>query len=333
LKITISKIAELAGVSKATVSRALNNSGYVSPKTKEKILKIVQEHNYVPDAKAISLSKNLTNTVGLILPSTSGPFYGEIISGIESVFASKKLYTLLMTFGVSESPSEVRNRYLSLLQEKRVDGLIIFDPDVDEAFVSKIVALKYPCVFLGREFPGIDVDTVSVDNFRGSYMMMTHLIEVHKFKKIAFITGPIESYDSNERLRGYLYALSDYGIKREDNYIFRGDFTKESGRNLAEKILEIKPEAVFSANDEMALGFLEKLKEQENHPQIAVVGFDDAMWSKFIDPPLTTVRQPMEEMGKLAARIILERLQGNQSKDPVKAMLHTHLVVRHSCGC
>jgi len=336
LKITITKIAEIVGVSKATVSRAINGSGYVSPQTKEKVLQVVKEYDYVPDSKAINLSKRKTATIGLVLPSTSGPFYGEVMRGVEVVLTPERYFILLMTFNVMEDPEKVRKRYISLVREKRVDGIIIFDPEADEETAKKVAKLNFPCVYIGKNFNNINVDTVSVDNFSGSYMMMDHLIKVHKYKRIAFLNGPEDSFDSIERFRGYRYALEEYGIGFDPKLVRFGDFTRKSGREICREFLESHVDVIFAANDEMALGVIEEMQKHNlvAGREMAVVGFDDAMWSQFIQPPLTTVHQPMYSIGKLAARMILERINTSDShKEVMKTLLHTKLIVRNSCGC
>lgn len=326
----------MAGVSKSTVSRAINESGYVSPESKEKILRIVKENDYVPDSKAINLSRNKTMTIGLVLPSTSGPFYGEVIRGVEEVLAMRKYFTLLTTLDSAKETSKARERYITLLREKRTDGIIVFDPEADEETLKNISDLKIPCVYMGKELSCEIFDTVLVDNFNGSSVMTEHLAKDHGYRKIAFITGPENSDDSTERLKGYLHSLKSNGIPFDKSMIFTGDFTMESGKKAFEKLIKLGAEAVFAANDEMALGVIEEMKKHGLIPgkDMAVVGFDDAMWSRFIQPALTTVHQPMYSIGKLSARTVLDRLSAPEPPEkPVKITLRTKLMIRNSCGC
>ncbi|WP_153019683.1 LacI family DNA-binding transcriptional regulator [Kosmotoga arenicorallina] len=331
----MAKIAELAGVSKATVSRVLNSSGYVSENTREKVMKIVREFNFVPDARAVNLSKSMTRTIGLVLPSTSGPFYMEVIRGIEDVLAFDGYYMLLMTFEASKNKNETRKKYKSLLEEKRVDGLIVFDPEADEPFVQQMARIKKPCVYLGREYQKIPIDTVSADNETGSRLMMLHLLETHGFRKVAFVRGPLDSYHGMERFKGYRKSLTEWGIKCDDELVFCGNFTREGAEMVAESIFSAKPEAIFASNDEMALGIIHKAKQlgYSLSDMPAIVGFDDAPWAEHINPALTTVRQPMYDIGRTAARLIMDRLSDNGHKAPMKVKLHTNVVVRESCGC
>mgnify|MGYP000450988464 FL=1 len=338
LKLTISQIAKLAGVSKSTVSRALNGSGYVSEKAKRKIQEIIRKYDYVPDSKAVSLSKKRTFTVGLVLPSTSGPFYGEVIRGVEEVLSARKYFTLLTVLDSGQDEKQARKRYLSMIREKRVDGAIVFDPTVDEGTVRKLSESKIPIVFLLKDFQTFGIDSVMVDNFTGSVFMVDHLVEKHGYKSMAFVKGPMVSDDSEQRFQGFVESLRRHGLCCDNLLVFSSDFTFEGGRKVFRELRKelSRLEAIFCANDEMALGIIEEMKREgiQVGQDIAVVGFDDAFWSGHIEPPLTTVHQPMYEVGKISAQRVLERINNpDVFRDPVKITLQTHLVVRKSCGC
>lgn len=335
LKITIEDIAKMAGVSKSTVSRALNGTGYISKEKRKKILELVKIHNYVPDSKAVNLSKKKTMTIGLVLPSVAGPFYGEVIQGVEEVLSENKYFTLFMTYGTN-SPEKTRERYISLISSGRVDGIIIFDPEVNELTIEKVTKFEAPAIYLGEDVHGMNVDTILVDNFNGAYLVTEHLIRVHGHKRIAFITGPAKSFDSAERFRGYKYALEKNDVKFDATLVCHGDFTKDSGKDAVETCLRSGATAIFASNDEMALGVIEELQKRKIivGKEIAVVGFDDVFWSKYIQPSLTTVHQPMRSIGKMAAKTILDRINSNDVvKSPMRIVLSTKLMIRNSCGC
>ncbi|MDK2864871.1 MAG: LacI family transcriptional regulator, repressor for deo operon, udp, cdd, tsx, nupC, and nupG [Thermotogota bacterium] len=338
LKLTISQIARLAGVSKSTVSRALNGSGYVSEVTRRKIQDIIRKYDYVPDSKAVSLSKRRTFTIGLVLPSTSGPFYGEVIRGVEEVLSSRGYFTLLTVLDSGQDEVRARKRYLSAIRERRVDGAIIFDPTIDEETVNKLSRCRMPIIFLLKDFQALGIDSVVVDNFSGSVSMVNHLVEKHGYRCIAFIRGPEVSDDSEERFQGFVESLKRHGISCDDLPVFVSNFTFEGGRRIYKELRKFlhRLDAVFCANDEMALGIMEEMKKDGYKPgiDVAVVGFDDAFWAGHIEPPLTTVHQPMYEVGKISAERILDRVESpDVFKDPVKITLRTRLVVRKSCGC
>lgn len=332
MKLTITKIAEMAGVSKTTVSRVLNNSGYVSSANRTRIRTIIEEHGYVPDSRAISLSRTRTEIIGLIIPETSGPFYGELLSGVEESLRDKEHFTLIMTFG-NDTPLRVRERYISIMRQKRVDGMIIFDPEVDQSTVQEVSRLSIPVVLLNREFPDLPVHSICVDNFRGAVLMMRHLIEHHKYRRIAFISGPADSQDSHDRLRGYRDSIEKSGLSFDESLVFKGDFTRQRASKLFDRIVTKNVDAIFASNDEGALGVLEAARRDSlNGRFLPVVGFDDAVWAQFIQPPLTTVRQPMYQLGRLAGHTITESLS-QKVREHVRLTLNTKLVVRRSCGC
>ncbi|MCD6462595.1 MAG: LacI family DNA-binding transcriptional regulator [Thermotogae bacterium] len=338
MKLTISQIAKLAGVSKSTVSRALNGSGYVSEKTKRKILEIIRKYDFVPDSKAVSLSKRRTFTVGLILPATSGPFYGEVIRGVEEVLAVKGYFTLLAIVDSGQSIEQARARYVSMIRERRMDGAIIFDPTIDSKTVERLARCKAPIVFLSKNLQKFGIDSIKVDNISGSVSMVKHLVEKHGYRRIAFVKGPEVSDDSIERFEGFLEAMHEHGLECDESLVFCSDFTLEGARKIFPQLKKHlnKIDAVFCANDEMALGIIDEMKKLGLYPgkDIAVVGFDDAFWARYIDPPLTTVHQPMYEVGKIAAQRILERISNpTLFKDPITIILQTKLIVRRSCGC
>ena len=338
LKLTISKIAELAGVSKATVSRVINGSGYVSKETREKILEIIRKYDFVPDSKAVSLSKKKTSTIALILPATSGPFYGEVIRGVEEVLSNERYFILLIALDSGQNVSRSRERYISALREGRVDGAIIFDPIIGEKAVARISRSKIPVVFLLKDYRSFGMDCIMVDNFSGSVSMVKHLVEEHNYKNIAFIKGPSVSDDSEERFRGFVSSLKMHGLNIREDFVFSSDFTFEGGRRVFQRLKKVlnQIEAIFCGNDEMALGVIEEMKKEGIRPgkDVAVVGFDDAFWAEHIDPPLTTVHQPMYEVGKIAAQRILDRVENpNSFENPLKIVLQTKLIVRKSCGC
>jgi len=336
LRITISQVAKLAGVSKATVSRTLNNSGYVSEETRKRIQEVIKKYGYTPDSKAINLSKKMTSTVELVLPDTVGPFYNEVIRGVEEILSARGYFTLLTILDTKKERNQARNRYISAILERRVDAAIIFDPTVDKRTFSKIAAVGIPIVSLLKDYQNHGVDSVVVDNFSGASSMIDHLVTEHGYKNIAFVTGPKESSDSEDRLIGYKETLKKHGLSFKNSLIFESDFTFDGGKRVYQQLRPVLRDiqAVFCANDEMALAIMEEMKKEGIVPgkDIAVVGFDDVFWSEYIAPPLTTVHQPMYDLGKISAQRIVSRLFDHESK-PIKVVLQTHLVIRKSCGC
>lgn len=336
-KRTITDIAKELGVSKSMISRVINNKGYVAPEKRMIIKRFLKDVGYIPNFTARSLAHSRTFSIGLVIPSVAGPFYSEVIRGVEDVLASEHYFTSLFTLDSrTDLGTDVREAYTLAALEKRVDGMIIFDSEISEEQVETFTSRHVPVILLDYHGNNQDIDWISIDNFRGSYSMMMHLIKVHGFKDIAFVGGPALSFDGNERLKGYTVALNDVGIPIRNDMIFHNDFTREGAYKITDEILEsCKPQAIFAANDETALGIMEKMKERGIIPgkDIAVVGFDDVIWAKFVEPGITTVHQPMYSLGRLAAETILKRIQGTVKEEITHLILPTRVVVRRSCGC
>ncbi len=339
-KITISEIAKMANVSKSTVSRAINGSSRVSDETRKKVMSLMRAYDFVPDTRARTLSSRKTNTIALVLPGVSGPYYGEIINGVEEILMKNNYFILFMGCEDDES----RKRYLNAIEGKRVDGAIILDWQLSPTRLKRV---DMPLVLIDSDLTSESISSISIDNASGSYDMANHLIKTHGYTDICFVTGPAESYDSNQRLSGFMRAVKESDLKIGENRIINGDFTFESGRKVAEKILDNLPQVIFASNDEMALGVMEGLKENGVIPgkDVFIVGFDDALWTKFIDPPLTTVRQPIKEIGRISAMRILDSLESGKNTDGINVKhdvnvkhginvkLGTQLIIRQSCGC
>ncbi len=329
---TIAVIAQEAGVSKATVSLALNGKPGVAPHTRQRILEIAKRLNYQPNASARGLALQKTHTLGVIVPDISSPFYAELVRGVEEEARAHDYYlTLCTTIG---SPSRER-MYFQLLGEQRVDGIIVVTPRGDEALICQIHAEGFPLVVVDRDIQASDkIVEVIVDNFHGALAAVEHLIG-SSYRRIGFINGPPEIQASTDRLRGYLLALQEHEIIRDEQWMCSGDFQEEGGHRCMEKLLSLTPplEAIFAANDLMAIGAIKAIKEagKQVPDDIAVIGFDDIPIAPHFDPPLTTVRQPVARMGAVACRLLLQEINGEEILE-CKAILQTELIVRASSG-
>ncbi|OPX37948.1 MAG: hypothetical protein B1H11_05165 [Desulfobacteraceae bacterium 4484_190.1] len=329
---TLESIAQAAGVSKATVSLALNGKPGVSPRTRQRILAIARELNYQPNAFAKGLALQRTQTIGVIVPDIGSPFYAELVRGVEAAASQANYYLILYTTAGKPSREEM---YFRLLGEQRVDGIIVLTPRGDEALIRHIQAKGFPLVVVDRDIQSADdVVEVIVDNFHGALAAAQHLIGLG-YRRIGFINGIPELQASQDRRRGYQVALQEHGIDSRPEWVVEGEFTDAGGYRAMKKLLAADPpiEAVFAASDTMALGAIRAIREQGLRvPQdVAIVGFDDVPLAAQVDPPLTTVRQPISAMGRTACRLLVQLMQG----EPVlqrKVVLYTQLVVRQSCG-
>ena len=324
---TINEVAKLAGVSKATVSRVLNKHP-VSSETYAKVMKAIRDLKYQPNAQARGLSLRQAKVIGLIAPDLQGVFYGPIIIGIEQVL-HRNDFNLIVSRAESKE-----YRLAKMLKEKKVDGLIIATPRrIGE---KGIVALKrdnFPVVVIDGNV-GEQVSSVEIDSYLGAFQATEHLVKL-KHTRIAVISSPSSFKESQERLLGYQDALAQHDLPFDDELIREGDYMLTSGEREMAKLLALTPPptAVLAFSDLMAIGAIHCLfKKGFSVPKdMAVVGFDDSFVAKTFYPPLSTVRQPIMEMGIVAARKMLAILSGEET-ETTHVILQTSLVVRASCG-
>ncbi len=327
---TVYHVAENAGVSIATVSRVINNSPKVRPKTRDKVLKVIEELDYHPNLSAQGLALNITEIIALIFPDISGPFYSEVIRGVENE-ASQHDYHLLIysTHGKDNNP-----RFLRRLPG-RVDGLILMTRSVDDQYIFELSRKRILFVLLDRKIDSMEADCILSNNVKAADQATEHLIQ-HNCRSIAFISGPVDSPDSNARFNGYQQAMEKYGLPTSASLVESGDFRQPSGYQAMNRLLDQKnpPDAVFAANDEMAIGAIEAIRNRKltTPDDVAVIGYDDIQLASYVQPSLTTVRQPMRQFGILAVQQLLRRIN-DPSTSPETIVLPTQLIIRHSCGC
>lgn len=331
MNVTIKDIARKANVSYATVSRALNNKEGVNEETRQRIIRIAQEMGYKPNAIARGLVKRHTNTIGLVIPDITNPFFPEVARGVEDA-ANEQGYSILLCNTNWEQERE--ETYINLLMEKRVDGIIIAPISKDTNYIEDLLGDHFPLVYVSRVPEGTQNSFVVIDNTRGGFLATKHLIE-QGYKKIGYIGGTKGSASSQDRFKGYQLAFEKYGIEYEPRFIVSGDFKRETGYNIMKKLLEGPeyPDAVFAENDLLALGAMQAIREKGlKIPQdIAVVGFDDIPFASFPEVQLTTICQPKYEMGRIAAQILMDKLTQKKGKNTDrKVILEPELIVRKS---
>lgn len=330
----IVEIAKKAGVSIATVSRALNNNGAVREVTRQRILAISKELNYIPNPHARGLSRKLTDTIGVILPELLDEFFMDIIHGIDEEAYRANKFVLISS---SHTQRNIIETLLEFMGSGRVDGVILMVPQLHTEAAQLIQQSKRPVILLNACQDLRNVISFNIDNFQGAFAITEHLIK-HNYKKIAMISGPSENCDAEERFRGYQEALTLFGLSLDKNLIISGDFTTRSGYDVFKRLINKnpKPDAIFAANDMMAVGILEAARESgiKIPDDIAVVGFDDIYMSRFLQPRLTTVHVPIQELGSKAIQYLFKMISGEvDSKLPYREVLNTSLVIGGSCGC
>ena len=329
---TIYTVAEKAGVSIATVSRVLNGTARVSEQTRAKVHHAMDELGYQPNASARGLAANTTNTIALVFPKLSGPFFSELIRGAE-IAASESDYHLLI-YGASGETLGADNQTLGMLTTK-ADGLILASSGVSRCYLRDLQRQNLPVVVLGEEPSDTPVDSIQPDNIGGAEKMVTHLIE-HGYRRIAMIKGPTARTHASDRELGYRKALQSHGLPCHSELMVSGSFDESSGYSAMQQLLQLDPipDAVFSASDQMAIGAMAAIHENGLRvpEDIALVGFDDIETARYMNPPLTTVHQDLLGQGQLAVNMLLARINGVESAVEIK-ILPTTLVIRQSCGC
>lgn len=326
---TIKDVAREAGVATSTASYALNGVPKVSEETRQKVLEAAKKLNYVPNLSARSLKLQRTETIGVFLNDFSGPLYSELLRGINKV-AALGGYDLIASSIYGKREGTV----LKFLEEKRVDGAILLCSSVSDDLIKKAASEDFPIIVLDREIKHENIYSVLLNNEAGMYNAVEHLIKLGH-RKIAYITGPIDSYDAKNRLMGYKKALTDYGYGIDNNLIVNGNFEESSGYQGMKLILasKIDIDAVAAANDEMAIGAMRAVKESGlKIPQdISIVGFDDIQLAEYIYPSLTTVNHPKYEWGEIATKVLLNAINGEKNNiDTI--MLPSKLIIRKSSG-
>jgi DNA-binding LacI/PurR family transcriptional regulator len=325
---TIYDVARLAGVSTATVSRALNGTGQIAPATRAAIDAAVAQLGYHPNTAARSLVTRSTQTIALLLPDITNPFYADLVSGIQRR-ALETGHTMLLC--TTEGDAEREEQYLALLRAKQVDGVLVDGLVLPPDRIARFVRNGPPIVCLDRDVESASVPLVQVDNRLGARRATEHLLELGH-RQIAHVAGAPGLGISEERVGGYRDALVAVGLAPDPRLVATGAFTEEGGHEATLGLLDAaEPTAVFAANDLSALGALSALAERGLRvpDDVSVVGFDDLRLSRFTTPPLTTVHQPAREIARRATDLLLDLAAGRPPQE-LRHVLEPELVVRGS---
>lgn len=329
---TIKDVASYAGVSRATVSRVLNNNPAVDADLRSRVLDAVQALDYRPNRAARRLRAQSSTVIGLMISDIQNPYFISVIRGVEDAAYAHQMNIVLCNS--DEDPAKERI-YLHVMEAERVAGLIIVPThDTSTHDLNRLQQSGIPVILLDRLVDGVQVDAVKVDNEYGAYEAVKHLLDLG-CQRIAHISGSPNLTTGRDRIQGYYHALAEAHVKHEPRLIKTGDFKTDSGYRLTLELLDSPtlPDAIFVANNLMTLGALRALRERNIRvpEDIALVGFDDMPWSAEFRSPLTAVSQPTYEVGQEAVHLLLRRLA--QPDAPVRTVvLNTRLIVRESCG-
>nr|WSX51746.1 LacI family transcriptional regulator [Streptomyces sp. NBC_00974] len=329
---TLEEVAARAGVGRGTVSRVINGSSKVSEHTRAAVEAAVSELGYVPNRAARALAANRNDAIALVVPEPEArfftePYFSDVVRGVGATLAETDVQLVLTLAGNERE----RRRLAQYLSGHRVDGVLLVSVHAEDPLPELLEELGIPTVLSGRRSAAETLPWVDSDNLAGAAGAVRHLLDRGR-STIATITGPLDVYGARCRLDGYRQALADAGHPVDELLIADGDFTEEGGRRAMRALLERRPglDAVFAASDVMAAGARRELRAAGRRiPQdVALVGFDDSVLARHMDPPLTSVRQPVEEMGRTMARLLLARIAGEEGDAAV--MVPTELVVRES---
>lgn len=326
---SIKDVAAEVGVSVSTVSRAINHPDLVSPATRERILEAMRALGYSPNRLAQGLRKQTTGTIAVLVPDISNRFYTSVVRGIEDMVNDSGYCVMLCN--TDENPEKEKS-YFSMLSG-RVDGLVLTPViETDGSWENKSF-LECPVVFLSRQIKHISIDLVKVDNELGAFQLVSHMIGMG-FRRIAIISGPEHTTTGRERLLGYTAALESHQLEVDSSLIRFGNYTEGSGYRLAIDLVQSdpRPDALFVANDFMAVGALRALREAGIRvpDEMGIACFDEPQVSSLIEPRLTCVIQPAYELGRSAARLLMRRIQG-KGGEPRKVVLPPKLQIGRSC--
>ncbi|MFI1286346.1 LacI family DNA-binding transcriptional regulator [Streptomyces sp. NPDC020858] len=338
---TLEEVAARAGVGRGTVSRVINGSSKVSEHAKAAVAAAVAELGYVPNRAARALAANRTDAIALVIPEPEArffaePYFSEVVRGVGAALAETDVQLVLTLAGGDRE----RRRLSQYLSGHRVDGVLLVSVHAGDPLPELLAELGIPTVISGRRSAAETLPCVDSDNLAGAAEAVRHLLERGR-RTIATITGPLDVYGAQCRLDGYRQALAAAGRLADEQLVAVGDFTEDGGRRAMRELLERRPalDAVFAASDVMAAGAVRELRAAGRRiPQdVALVGFDDSVVARHMDPPLTSVRQPIEEMGRTMAQVLLDRISGHQGsvgepgeQGEVSVVLPNRLVVRES---
>jgi LacI family transcriptional regulator len=329
--VTIVDVAREAGVSYSTVSRVVNNYEYVKPETREKVLNAMMRLGYVVNQQARSLRGGRSQVVGLLVPDVGNSYIGAIIRGIDAELAANQYDLMLYT---THRQKTRESTYVATITRGLADGLLLLLPTNVEAYLASLQQQQFPHVLIDYQHVASDLtSTVQATNWRGAYEAISYLIALGH-RRIAHIIGLKEMQCALDRLQGYRDALAAHGIPYDPDLVYAGDFFRPQGYEAAHRFMGLPrpPTAVLAANDISAFGVMEAVTRLGLRvpDDVSLIGFDDIIEAQQVHPGLTTVRQPLEEMGRVAARILLRRLD-NPDLPGERVELPTVLVERDSC--
>lgn len=333
--LTIEQIAQLANISRSTVSRVLNNHPHVRPDVRDRVLRVISEQGYTPQAAARSLASRRTNVIGLLIPRSTtvifnDPFFAQVIQSVTEACAQFG-YFLMLSMVRTEHEQGFYDR---ILRSRHFDGMIMLSSDIDDPILPQVLKDRMPLTLIGSHPYFENISWVDAEQRHGARNAVAHLVALGH-RRIGTVTGPLEMQAGIERRDGYKQGILEAGLPIIHDYIVTADWTQQGGYKAMQQLLALPqpPTAAFIASDTMAIGAIRAINEAglSVPDDIAIIAFDDLPSASYANPPLTTVRQPISEMGATAVKLLLDQFE-DPEKSVVQVRLPTQLVIRSSCG-
>ncbi len=333
MPLTLEDIAKMSGVSRSTVSRVINRDPNVSAATRRKVLDLIQQIGFQPNLAARGLAVGRTRVIGLVIPTGltsifSDPYFPLVIQGVASA-CSARGYSVMLWLAEREYEAKTINQ---VLYNGLIDGVIVASMLLDDPIIQRLSESPQPFITIGRHPTNDQINFIDVDNRIGAYQGVSYILHTGR-RRVATITGPRNMIAGRDRYLGYQDALRERGLPLLPELVVEGEFSDISGYLAMKQLLSQHPDAVFVASDAMAFAAMRAIQEAglSIPDDIAVVGFDDIPPAATSNPPLTTVRQPIQQSGSVAAEMLIERIEHPQIQ-LCRIILPTELVIRDSCG-
>ena len=330
---TLRDIADELNVDISTVSKALNDHPKISDTTKLRVTKAAKELNYHQNKIAAALVKGASNLIGVMVPQTDEIFFSSIIRGIEEVVKNSG-YNIIILQSNDQIEDEIEN--INILFQTKVDGILVSHAMETQQFdhYRQIIDRDIPFIFVDRYNTSLDTGVVAIDDFKGAYKAVSHLID-QGCRRIAHIAGRKHVHIYKERFRGYKQALQDHDLSFRDDMVVESNLKLEAGRTIARKFLKMdpRPDALFAAGDRVAMGAIQELKKQNISipSEMALVGFSNEDFCSFVTPTLTSIDQHSRKMGQKSAKLLVEQLSNDENKKiSQKTLLNPELIIRES---
>lgn len=329
---TIRDVAKLAGVSPITVSRVINNSGYVSSDTRVRVEEAIAQLEYIPNSLSTSLRFKKSNIVALLVSDITNPFWTTVARGVEDVCHTRNLSVILCN---TDEKQDKLDNYVNVLMQRQIDGFLLVPTSDDTQLLHRIQKKGIPLVVVDRQVPSVQVDMVRCDSEGGAFQLVNYLISLGH-RRIGVIGGPPNISTSQQRIAGWHHALTQAGIPIDESLVVYGGYRQQTGYQMARHILDRlspRPTAIFATNNFIAIGTLQAISEMGLRvpEDISVVAFDDLTYSMIPEPFLTVVAQAPYQIGIKAAQLLIDQITRGSTSETHEIVLPVELIIRKSC--